>query len=980
MTAEGRFIEPRFPDLTKYFAGYNAPPCYNDLSEQELDNMVETIGMFIDTVVFSKYPARSININIRHQETDEEICVISNAIGPAGWTDRAITMFASKYFIHDHETSVFQSVRRVLIWLCVNGIRSGHVNQNAEEGDGYPWKSYITTMAEIILEQRATFNSPVWFNVGVKHPYKEAQTSACFITKIEDDMSNILAHNVIKQLIAIGGSGSGCDLTPLRSDTDTLSTGGRPSGPCGFLEMFDNNLKAIKSSGKYRRAAGLVSLFHDHPDAWRFIRLKADEEFKGRVLEKYCPEWNDNFYAEGSFSHRTLHHQNINPAIRFRQSFWEAYEADRFYHTYNRFGNPISAIRAHSFLERVAQAAWECGDPGVQYDDNVNAWNVFLESNRRCNSTNACSELQFLDNSACNLATLRLTAYWDDSAKEFDVESFQRDIRFMITSMDLLIDFSHYPTAAIADTSYNARNLGLNFADLGELLLRMGLPYDSDEGRCVAALLASLLTSTAYDISIQLADSLGHFKWCDEEAVQLGMKRVVKQHLEFMGGFDLEDDDLADYYSDVSSLFKSYCVDGVHSHGMCYLSPTTMESLGGQWSIMFYTAQRMFRTVLKKMENGSFPRNSQVTIMVPTGTVSFALDCKTTGIEPHISHSYTKALADGGSSIDFTTDDMKTLAKNAGIMSHRLSYETAPFIRRVFQTSLGENTLTPLAHVNMMAAIQPFISMGISKTVNCPSDIEPAQLVDLYFEGWRRGLKAIAIYRDKSKLSQPLTAKTINKGGEREQGVVLHANGNTDSPVLTGLPDPSRVFSIEYPVILGGMKMYMHIGWHPHDLDHVWDIFTRIGSVGGTLDGTMATLSILVSQMIQRGHKQVVVEKLQKMTFPPNGFITWPDSATIPNEFRDITHATSIPALMGKMLELSNRFSLLKEFGVNLEDVNTREPVRINSVPPSGGVPIAMAEGKRCPQCGKLGMIKLGSGSSCWFCDKCSYSEGGCAS
>lgn len=1084
-----RIVKHSLPKLQDYFKDYEMPDIkVKGWTDEIRTRLIEDICRFVDYTnligCYNGWASKKVNVEIIDKQTGEIITSIKNVIAPVGWDDLAIQIFATKYFANVDDNNIFKTVSRVLLWIALNGIKAGYFGDDVGESIGYVntlanTKKFISQLSEILLYRRATFNSPVWFNMGVKSIDGECTTSACYINKLDDDISSILAHNVIKQIIAIGGSGSGCNLSVLRSENDTLSNGGKPSGPCGFFRMFDGNLGAIKSSGKTRRAAGLVSLFHDHPDALKFIRLKANEEAKASVLQEHMDGWDNDFAAEGPFSHRSLSYQNINCSIRLKESFWKAYANNKAFIPSDRHGeHPELAVDAHLFLDEIARAAWECGDPGIQYDDNINKWNPFIKMGDewRFNSTNACqpgfatvltpdgirvfdeiifgdtiwsgkkwtkiahkirtgrkpvfayhtmagtfygtddhtiiqngerikvndatsidvsmlpdqdeesccqftskiervvyvgmfdvyditvdapehtywtgglsvsncSELNFLDDSACNLATLRLTTYYNPDTNTFDFDKMKADIGCMITAMDILIDYSTYPTGSIAYNAVNARNLGLNFADLGELLFLMGLPYDSDDARNVASMLAAFTTGCAYAVSHELGKKMGGFSYLMNPDVIDGMSNVITMHSEAMQTL-------------FNRLSKAYVIPvGILTKENVQMALEVWENLVGN---IFYRTNNVNRISYSDIH---CLRNSQVTLMAPTGTVSLVLGCRTSGIEPHFMHSYTKELV-GGGNITFDNNKLRMdiMRKNAKITGHKEN--------RIMETAVGINTISPSGHIRMMAAIQPYISGGISKTVNVPNDITMEEIRDIYYDAHEYGLKSISVYRDNSKTVQPLNAEVL-RIQKKNETIEKCAKDKRMIP-WKDLKDPQYTLSIGIPVHIGDSgKIYIHFGWHPLNTSDVWEIFLRLSGVGGTLDGTMGTMAILISKQLQNGFKQEAIKSLVKMTYAPNGFV---GRVSIEEDelyemcgkdftvLHGINQASSIPNFIGRALELLTVYPF---------DVMNISDTRCNNLMTPHEIE------KRCPNCHGI-LIKVGSSTACFECNNCGYKAGSC--
>lgn len=740
-------IEHPYQEIPKVLAGYNTPVHKNDekllmklhhLPGQQLEDVLSEFYVLIrsriETFLRAEYSFKKVMAHIENKKTGE-IVFSSEVEFPEFWSMQSITVFASKYLIRNVETSIVSAISRVVAWVAINGYRDGHLAFNSEDLSEcnavslsafdygkFSIDDFAYALSEIIIEQRGTFNSPVWFNVGnSENPMTDChQVSACFVTSVKDNMGSIIAQNVVNQMIALGGSGSGCDMTPIRSRKEWIGKQqGRPSGPIGFTGMFDAVLQATRSAGRFRRAAGLVSLKQHHPDIIEYIRFKANEEKKGRTLSTSMSEWDHEFASESQFSiFGTLRVQNINTAVRLTREFWDCYkDVDSEYPIRDRNGDKIGTLGCEELLYEIARAQLECGDPGIQYDDNINAWNPFLAMGLRFNSSNACSEVQYLDNSACNLASLRITAYYDSQKNTFNSINLYEDISIMLMAQDILIDFSYYPTEDIAKTSYNTRNLGLNYGDLGGLLYMMGLPYDSDEARCVAAVITSYFTACAHTASMDMALTLGSFKYLEEDIGDL------KHHMKSI---------LSNHYSMHGCLFdKPQNIDLVNSCDNtsfnAYKAITNIimdnKNIPSFIRDMQTSSVNKYEYILNSDEADFKLRNATVTVFVPQGTVGLTLGNLTSGIEPFLSHSFGKDLVGGGNMRFITGDDIHHIAR---VNCNRIYGDSYEMINRLNETAIGtngKNILSPMAHIMMMAAVQPLIGLGISKCITGDSVI-----------------------------------------------------------------------------------------------------------------------------------------------------------------------------------------------------------------------------------------------------------------
>ena len=973
-------IEHQYPEIKKVLEGYETPVHINDDkllscdSEKSvaciLDTLYHSTRSHIEKYILDTYELKEFKVHIENKKTGE-VVFSADVTFPKEWSQKSVDVFASKYFIRNVETSILEAVSRVVAWVSVNGYRDGHLKFYDNEVIGgvklsaFGYKSFsIVEFAEkltdIIIEQRGTFNSPVWFNVGnSENPMSEATTSACFVTKIEDDMGSIVSQNIVNQMIALNGSGSGCDMTPIRSRREWIGKQqGRPSGPIGFTGMFDAVLQATRSAGRFRRAAGLVSLKQHHPDILEYIRFKANEEKKGRILADNMPEWDHEFSSESQFSiFGTLRVQNINTAVRLTKEFWDCIDDGvGQFPLRDRNGTEIDRMGCEYLLGQIAQAQLECGDPGIQYDDIINSWNPFLSMGLRFNSSNACAEIQYLDNSACNLASLKITSYYNSQTNDFDVLNLQKDITIMLMAQDILIDFSYYPTKEIAQTSYNTRNLGLNYGDIGGLLYMMGLPYDSDEARCVAAVITGYFTACAHQASADMAETLGSFNWLGSNDVAKDMNSILLEHKNALNISVTE-----------PGLF-------IKQNGHTQYNAIT-EYLSDKMKLLWMreAAIEKYDNIIKN--NGSFKlRNATVTVFVPQGTVGLALGNMTSGIEPFISHAYNKDLVGGGNMKMGTHDDIRKIAiKNCNKM-YGDSYE---MINRLNETAIGtdgNNILSSISHIKMMASVQPLISLAISKTVNAPSSTTVEDIIQLYKDAHKYGLKAVTIYVDGSKVLQPL------KTDKKEDSIVKKDVKKTDVVIVSGgfesLQDPPSVMLEGWAIQIGGEKFYVKFGWHPEVPNMLWEVWAEQSFCGGTTDGYTKTLAVMVSRALQNGirsgnyeiAKSEIIKTWAKMTFPPNGLVVW--SKGQPEYFNGIHSAQSFPNLLAQMIASLQSYPHTHTINISNGNGNgngKEQYAKFLSV----GVKIPT-----CRECGRI-MIKSGGSSRCFVCT-CGNNVGGC--
>ncbi|MEC8023775.1 MAG: vitamin B12-dependent ribonucleotide reductase, partial [Myxococcota bacterium] len=631
---------------------------------------------------------------------------------PSAWSQQATNVVSSKYFrgtlgSSDREFSVRQLISRVVNTVTAWGRADGYFET---PGDA---ETFRDDLAWLLLHQRMSFNSPVWFNVGVEeHP----QASACFINSVDDSLDSILGLARTEGMLFKFGSGTGSNLSAIRSSKEGLTGGGEATGPLSFMRGFDAFAGAIRSGGKTRRAAKMVILDADHPDILEFIQSKAKEEKKAHALI-------DAGY-DGSFNgeaYRSIFFQNANHSVRVTDELMRAVEADADWATIGVWDKSLrETVAARHLWREIATAAWECGDPGLQYDTTINHWHTCPTSGR-INGSNPCSEYMFLDDSACNLASLNLLSFLDDH-NEFDVESFQRAVELTIIAQEILVSRASYPTPKIEKNSHRFRPLGLGFANLGALLMRWALPYDSDEGRAVAAGITALMGGTAYAMSARIAGAQGAFDGYGDNRV--GMLEVIEKHRRHAR--ELEESALS---SAALAAWERALELGRH-HGY---------------------------------------RNSQVTVLAPTGTIAFMMDCDTTGVEPDIALVKYKRLS-GGGMMRIVNRTVPAALSKLGYGSSQVSdivdyveghdtIEQAPGLKDehlavfdcAFKAAGGTRAISPMGHVRMMAAVQPFLSGAISKTVNLPGDATVEDIEEIFLEGWRLGLKALAVYRDGCK-------------------------------------------------------------------------------------------------------------------------------------------------------------------------------------------------------------------------------------
>ncbi|HEV8102244.1 MAG TPA: vitamin B12-dependent ribonucleotide reductase, partial [Gaiellaceae bacterium] len=758
---------------------------------------------------------------------------------PKFWSQTATNIVAQKYFrgrmtSPERESSVKQMIGRVVGTIGAWGRDGGYFATEDEA------QTFEDELKAILVNQLAAFNSPVWFNVGFE---EKPQCSACFILSIEDSMDAILDWIRREGIIFRGGSGSGVNLSRLRSSKEQLSKGGHASGPVSFMRGADASAGTIKSGGKTRRAAKMVVLDVDHPDILEFVWCKAHEEEKARVLEAAgydmsldSPDW------------ASIQYQNANNSVRVSDAFMEAVETDADWNlTARTDGTVVDTIKARKLLHDISEAAWRCADPGVQYDTTINAWHT-LPNSGRINASNPCSEYMSIDDSACNLASLNLMKFRRDDG-ELDVEAFQHACDVVFLAQEIAVGNSSYPTPEIERNAKAYRQLGLGYANLGALLMARGLAYDSDEGRAYAAAITALMTGRAYRKSAEIAGRMGAFAgYRPNAAAMLG---VIAKHRASVGNI---------------------------------ANPETVPS------DLLAAARQAWDDALDLGEVNGY-RNAQATVLAPTGTISFMMDCDTTGVEPDFSLVKSKKLV-GGGEITIVNKTVQGGLEKLGyaptevdevvaFIDERNTIVGAPYVKSehypVFDCAVGERAIHYRGHVKMMGAIQPFISGAISKTVNLPETATIDDVAKLYTEAWKLGIKAVAIYRDNCKVAQPLSGKS-DKSAQQP----LAPAGLVAAPRRRRLPDDRTEVGRKFRV--GEYEGYIHVG--VFDDGQPGDIFVDIAKDGTTLQGLMNSLCIAVSMGLQYGvPAEVYVSKLSHLRFEPSG----------PTNDADIRAAKSIP-------------------------------------------------------------------------------------
>src|SRR6187200_1437062 len=846
---------------------------------------------------------------------------------PKFWSQTATNIVAQKYFrgkmgSPERETSVKQMIGRVGDTISGWG-RAGGYFATDEEAD-----TIEAELKAILVNQYASFNSPVWFNVGFE---EKPQCSACFILSIDDSMESILDWIRREGVIFRGGSGSGLNLSKLRSSKEQLSKGGYASGPVSFMRGADASAGTIKSGGKTRRAAKMVILDIDHPDVEEFIWCKAHEEEKVRVLEAagYDMSLNSPDWA-------SIQYQNANNSIRVTDSFMEAVERDDEWNlTARTDGSVVETKKARDLLRQMADAAWRCADPGVQYDTTINSWHT-LPNTGRINASNPCSEYMSIDDSACNLSSLNLMKFRREDG-EFDVTAFEHAVDVMFLAQEICVGYSSYPTPEIDANAKAYRQLGLGYANLGALLMARGFPYDSDDGRAYAAAITALMTGRAYRKSAEIAQRMGPFAGYRPNAA--AMIGVIAKHRAAVGNIQ-------------------------HSDSV----PDDLLS----------AARQAWDDALDKGEVSGY-RNAQATVLAPTGTISFMMDCDTTGVEPDFSLVKSKKLV-GGGEITIPNKTVPMALEKLGyapsevddviaFVDERNTVIGAPFVKGehypVFDCAIGERAIHYTGHVKMMGAAQPFISGAISKTVNLPETVTVDEVSGLLLDAWKLGVKAIAIYRDNCKVAQPLS-------GQKEGGSQLEAVPPVPLTQRRRLPDDREEIGRKFRV--GDYEGYIHVGLYEDGTPG--DIFVDIAKDGTTIAGLMNSLCIAVSMGLQYGvPPEVYVSKMTHMRFEPSGM----------TNDADIRIAKSIVDYVfrwfGKKFLTTEQ---QEQAGILSPEVKARLAAQYNSEPtpaaeaaevaPPGQTALfnAWEDAVECAKCGGR-MVRTGS---CYTCRDCGTNTG----
>ncbi len=850
---------------------------------------------------------------------------------PKSWSQTATNIVASKYFHGKHGTekrehSVRQLISRVVNTIVRWGEEGGYFADSASRD------VFRDELTHLLVEQKMSFNSPVWFNVGVQ---PKPQCSACFINSVHDNMESIMGLTKTEGMLFKWGSGTGTNFSTLRGSKESLSGGGIASGPVSFMKGFDAFAGVIKSGGKTRRAAKMVILNIDHPDIVEFIDCKMKEERKAHVLieQGYDSSIDGEAYSSIFF-------QNANHSVRVTDDYMRAAEENKDWWTKNvTDGQPAEKLSARELLQKIADSTWHCGDPGMQFDTTVNRWHT-CKNTARINASNPCSEYMFLDDTACNLASLNLLKHLGSNG-QFDVEAFKHAVDVTITAQEILVDNASYPTPRIAENSHNFRPLGLGYANLGALLMSMALPYDSDEGRDVAASVTALMCGEAYAQSARVAERMGPFPGYPMNREP--MLDVIRMHREAMRG----------------------------------IQPEHVQT------DLFMGAQEAWDNALELGEKYGF-KNSQVTVLAPTGTIGFMMDCDTTGIEPDLALVKLKKLV-GGGVIKIVNNTVPQALMKLGYSpeqtSEIVSYvdqngriDGAPHLREedvpVFDCSLataGGRSIAWRGHVKMMAAAQPFLSGAISKTINMPEESTVEDIMNAYIESWKLGLKAVAIYRDNSKRSQPLNAAG-NKKEKKAEAVAepiqreLFARAQREKM-------PYERASVTHKFSVGGHEGYITVGMY--DDGRPGEVFIKMAKEGSTLSGVMDGLALTISLGLQYGVPlRVFVDKLLNTRFEPSGITANPNIRFVSSVLDYIARWLGGRFISADYLKL-NGAPAVESTAASAPAV----PV-IRSVQPAVGTNTAPRDAyEGAPTCSECGMLMVPNGA-CYKCENCGSTSG----
>ncbi len=944
---------------------------------------------------------------------------------PKSWSLLATKVVVSKYFYgeqntSERETSVRQLIHRITRTIADWGIADGYFSK----ADGEVFYNELTWLC---LNQYGAFNSPVWFNVGLFHQYgigknsgkgnwfynrstgeaqraatqyEYPQGSACFIQSVEDNMEDIMHLAYSEAMLFKYGSGTGTDLSPIRSSREKLSGGGRPSGPMSFLKVYDQVANVVKSGGKTRRAAKMNTLRDWHGDIEEFIDAKQKEEKKAWALIEQGYDGSYNGDAYGS-----VMYQNENLSVRASDEFMQAAIDGKEWWTRSvTSGKPLQKKDAAALLNKIAEGTWICGDPGIQYDGAIQKWHT-CKGTEPIHSTNPCSEYVFVNNTACNLASLNLMKFKREDGK-FDIERFKAAVRIYITAQEIIVDNASYPTKQIAENSHIFRTLGLGFANLGSLCMSYGLPYDSDEGRALAGAITSIMTGHAYEQSAEISAAMGAFPGYRDSRCSGVAKTVARDNVESMLG-----------------------VIGLHRNAVEEIHPSE------EFGYLKTEARKCWDRALARGQEAGY-RNAQVTVLAPTGTIAFLMDCDTTGVEPDIALVKYKLLA-GGGMLKIVNRGVPDALRRLGyteaevtrIIAHIEKFDTIEDVEEkgetiksglksehlavfdcAFRPARGKRSIGYLAHLKMMAAAQPFISGAISKTVNMPNESTVAEIRDTYVQAWKMGLKCVAIYRDGSKRSQPLNTKKTNEGGDKTaapaaevatlekrikelEGLVEKLSDvSNNKPLRRRLTDTRGAVTHKFDI--AGHEGYLTVGLF--DDNTPGELFITMAKEGSTIGGLMDSIGTLTSMALQYGVPlEALVRKFAHQRFEPSGFTKNPEirnasSITdyvfrwlalqfIPGYRESINAARTqpelaIPGLIEELKKKVNRpvpeLAISEDTDVEVQtksrDVHSRHALSLTSMISN------QQDAPTCPNCGHVAVRN----GACYKCLNCGESLG----
>lgn len=871
---------------------------------------------------------------------------------PTSWSVNASNILAQKYFrgtigTPGRESSLRQVVDRVVDTITAWGIE-GKYFANDDEAE-----TFRDELKFLIVSQRAAFNSPVWFNIGVSGVPQQA--SACFILSVDDTMESILNWYAEEGMIFKGGSGAGVNLSRIRSASEGLDGGGTASGPVSFMRGADASAGTIKSGGKTRRAAKMVMLDVGHPDVQEFVWCKAKEEQKARALRD--AGFDMDLDGADAFS---IQYQNANNSVRVTDEFMEAVVADADWDLRAVLdGHVVKTVRARDLLRDIATAAWECADPGVQYDTTINRWHT-TPSFGRINGSNPCSEYMHVDDSACNLASLNLLAFHrpEDTGRIFEADEFVAAVELVFAAQEIIVGKADYPTERIGENTRRFRQLGLGYANLGALLMAIGAPYDSDRGRAVAAAVTALMGGSAYNMSTRLAARVGSFEGYADDAESV--QRVLGMHRSAVETID-------------AALVPEELLGAAHA----------------AWD----------DTCVRAADHGV--RNAQATVLAPTGTISFLMDCDTTGIEPDLGLVKTKKLVGGGTmqivnqgvgraltQLGYGADEVAAIEAHVAETGSVLG---APGLAEehvaVFACSMGDNVIGPDGHVQMMAAVQPFLSGAISKTINLPESTTVEDVEQVLIDSWRMGLKAVALYRDNCKVGQPLSAKSVGDAVTVSQDAVDALVAAAAQPVREKLPRSraSRTFEFRVADCKGFVTVGEYADGRPGEL------FIRVSKQGSTLAGIMDAFAISVSHGLQYGvPMHAFVDAFVGMRFEPAG-MTDDEDLRITSSLMDylfrrlaVEYLTEDERRARNILTTGERSQPTLP-GVDEAVTETTQGLDVAADPPSSDAvapvptpppaPAAAPGSSDAPFCGQCGTQMIRAGS-CYACRDCGSTSG----